>query len=154
MKSEPEVYSLDDLKHDPAGKTGWDSIRNYQARNFMRDQMQAGDLVLYYHSNAAVPGVYGVARIVSEAAIPDPTQFDPASRYYDPKSSPDDPRWVMAEVAYVAHFPEPVSLAQLKADPALADMLVIKRGQRLSIQPVAPADFRRVCELGGWTPPA
>jgi len=145
MKSEPAVYSIDDLKDDV--HTGWDSVRNYQARNFMRDEMKEDDLVLYYHSNASPPGVAGVAR-VSREAHPDPTQFDPKSKYHDPKSTPEAPRWMMVDVAFVEKFPALVPLDALKAaEPQLDGMLVIKRGQRLSVQPVEKKHFARVLKM-------
>ena len=147
MKSEPDVYSLDALKAD--GSTYWDGVRNYQARNFMRDDMKLGDLVLYYHSNTKPPGIVGLAR-VSREGYPDPTQFDAESKYYDPKSTAEAPRWILVDVAYVGHFADKVSLDALKADAALDGMLVTRKGQRLSIQPVEPEHFFRVCELAGY----
>ncbi len=147
MKSEPDAYSIDDLERD--GKTFWDGIRNYQARNFIRDEMKVGDRVLYYHSNAKPPGVVGVAEVVSEA-YPDPTQFDPDSKYYDPKSPQDDPRWLLVDIAFVGRFDEIVSLNQLKEDPALDGMLVIRRGQRLSVQPVEVQHYAHVLEMAGY----
>ncbi|MFP4280996.1 MAG: EVE domain-containing protein [Opitutales bacterium] len=153
MKSEPDVFSLDDLKARlPHGEL-WDGVRNYQARNFMRDAMQRGDGVLFYHSNCAVPGVVGLARIVSEEAQPDPTQFDPASDYYDPKAKPESPRWLAAAVGYVAHFDEVVALRTIKDDAQLSEMAVAQRGQRLSIQPVEEVHFLEVCRRGGIEDP-
>ena len=149
MKSEPDVYGIDDLQRD--GQEPWDGIRNYQARNFMRDTMKIGDPVLFYHSNATPPGVAGLAQIASDP-YPDPTQFDPKSKYYDPKSNPEDPRWILVDVSFIAKFDALVPLDTLKEDDALEDMLVIKRGQRLSIQPVEAKHFRRVCTLGGKRP--
>lgn len=146
MKSEPDVYGIADLERD--GTTLWDGVRNYQARNFMRDDMKVGDLVLYYHSNAKPPGVAGLAKVASEP-YPDPTQFDDNSKYYDPKSTPENPRWVLVDLAFVAAFDDVVSLADLKADDELDGMLVIKKGQRLSIQPVEPHHYKRVLELAG-----
>jgi len=145
MKSEPDVYSIDDLERD--GKTPWDCIRNYQARNFMRDEMRVGDAVLFYHSNADPPGVAGVGRVGS-GAVPDPTAFDKRSKYHDPKSVRDEPRWWMVDVEFVEKFPRLVSLAELKDDAALDGMMVRKRGSRLSIQPVERAHFDRVRKLG------
>lgn len=147
MKSEPDVYSLEDLERD--GSTYWDGVRNYQARNLMRDDMKRGDRVLYYHSNAKPMGVVGVAEIVGEA-YPDPTQFDPDSKYHDPKSTEENPRWVVVDVGYVATFDRMVTLAELKVDPKLEGMLVIRRGQRLSVQPVEREHFEHVCGLGGY----
>jgi len=145
MKSEPDVYSIEDLERD--GVTEWDCIRNYQARNFMRDEMRVGDAVLFYHSNADPPGVAGVGKVSSEA-VPDPTAFDKRSKYHDPKSVKDEPRWWMVHVAFVERFPRLVSLAELKDDAALEGMMVTKRGARLSIQPVEKAHFDRVRKLG------
>ncbi len=146
MKSEPDVFSIDDLEQ--CKREPWDGVRNYQARNFMRDEMAVGDLVLFYHSNAKPPGVAGVARIAS-AAYPDPSAFDPDSKYYDPKSDPDDPRWWLVDVEFVEKFAELVSLDALKA-AAKADldgMLVVRRGQRLSVQPVEKDHFRGVLRM-------
>ena len=147
MKSEPHVYGLDDLKAD--GSTYWDGVRNYQARNFMRDDMKIGDLVLYYHSNTKPPGIVGLAR-VSREGYPDPTQFDEDSKYFDPKSTEEKPRWILVDLEYVDHFAEKVSLDTLKQDADLDGMLVIRKGQRLSIQPVEPIHFHRVCELADY----
>lgn len=144
MKSEPDVFSIDDLKRD--GETTWEGVRNYVARNFMRDGMSLGDLVLYYHSNAEPSGIAGVGRI-SGMAEPDPFQFDPKSDYYDAESKKDDPRWLMVRVAFEKKLPRTVTLDELKADPQLATMLVIQKGQRLSVQPVEKAHFDRVLAL-------
>jgi len=138
MKSEPESYSIDDLERERA--TGWDGVRNYQARNFMRDEMQIGDLVLFYHSNAKPPGVAGVGR-VSETGIVDPTAFDPNSAYYDPKSTESDPRWIMVEVEFVEKFPNFVSLEELKSIKSLSSMQLLKKGNRLSILPITKKQF-------------
>ena len=144
MKSEPEVYSIADLKKD--GTSGWEGVRNYTARNFMRDDMKEGDLVLYYHSNAKPPGVAGVAK-VSGAPVPDPSQFDKKSEYYDATSSKDEPRWMMARIAFVEQFKAVVPLDVLKADKSLTGMPVLQKGQRLSVQPVSPEHFARVLKL-------
>lgn len=146
IKSEPEVYGIADLERD--AHTAWEGVRNYQARNFMRDGMRAGDLVLFYHSNAEPSGVAGVAR-VHGPALPDPTQFDSASEYFDATSSAREPRWMMVPFAFVERFAEVVPLEVLKADAALAEMLVIQKGQRLSVQPVGGAHFARVLALAG-----
>ena len=146
MKSEPDVFGIDDLEN--VGTEPWDGVRNYQARNFMKDQMAVGDLVLFYHSNAKPSGVAGVAKIAGEA-IPDHTAFDPDSKYYDPKSDPDEPRWWMVRVGFVERFEEVVSLADLKASSELEEMLVVRRGQRLSVQPVDKAHFKHVLGMGG-----
>ena len=146
MKSEPEVYSIGDLEKD--GSTGWEGVRNYQARNFMRDEMKDGDLILYYHSNAEPSGVAGVAK-VHGPPVPDPSQFDKKSGYYDEGSSKAEPRWLMAKVAFVERFAKVVPLEVLKADPALTGMAVLQKGQRLSVQPVSPEHFARVLKLAG-----
>lgn len=144
MKSEPDTFSIDDLER--VGREPWDGVRNYRARNFMRDEMRPGDGVLFYHSNAKPPGVAGVARVASEP-YPDPSAFDPESDYFDPKSSPDEPRWMLVDVEFVEKTPELVSLEALKTDDALDGMLVRARGQRLSIQPVDRKHFTRVLKL-------
>ncbi len=145
MKSEPDVYSIDDLKRDRTAP--WDGVRNCQARNFMRDDMAVGHEVLFYHSNAKPPGVAGLAR-VSRTAYPDPTAFDPKDPHYDPKSKRDDPTWMMVDLEFVEKFPEIVSLDTLKSTRALEGMLVTRRGQRLSVQPVEPQHYRCVVGLG------
>lgn len=144
MKSEPDVYSIDDLERD--GSTFWDGVRNYKARNNMR-AMKVGDEVLYYHSNAKPPGVVGIARVCREA-YPDPTQFDKKSKYFDAKSKPDDPRWSLVDIEFVAHLPEMVSLEDVKGAKALADMELVRYG-RLSVQSVKKAEFERVKKMGG-----
>lgn len=143
VKSEPDVYSIDDLERD--GETSWDGVRNYQARNFMRDDMRVGDGVLFYHSNASPPGVAGVAE-VSRAGYPDHTAQDPTSHYYDEKASPEDPRWFMVDVRFVRTLPRLVPLAELKAEPELEDMVVTGRS-RLSVQPVDAHHFDHVLAM-------
>ena len=138
MKSEPGVYSIDDLQRD--GSTSWEGVRNYQARNFMRDDMRVGDGVFFYHSSAKPMGIYGVAEIV-RGAYADDTAFDPASRYYDSKSDPANPTWLMVDVGYVSTFKAPVTLAALKEIPGLEAMMVTRRGSRLSVQPVTPQEW-------------
>jgi len=145
MKSEPDAFGIDDLEE--RRRTPWDGVRNYRARNTMRDEMAIGDLVLFYHSSATPSAVVGIARIGSEA-YPDPTQFDPRSRYYDPKSSEAQPRWWLVDVEFVERLPQPVSLAELKADPELEGMWITQRGQRLSVQPVEKRHFRHVLRRG------
>jgi predicted RNA-binding protein with PUA-like domain len=149
IKSEPDVFSIDDLAR--VGREPWTGVRNYQARNFMWKDMRPGDLALFYHSNAKPPGVVGVARVVGEP-YPDPTQFDRSSEYHDPKASADRPRWWLVDFAHVATFPTPVTLDTLKSDPLLAEMVVCQRGTRLSITPVDPTHFKRVCKVGGCKP--
>jgi predicted RNA-binding protein with PUA-like domain len=145
MKSEPGTYSIDDLESD--GETMWDGVRNYQARNFMRDEMKKGDRVLFYHSNASPPGVVGIAE-VSREGYPDHTARDPDSGYYDEKATEEDPRWFMVDIAFVRKLPRIVPLAELKADAALDDMVVTGRS-RLSVQPVEEEHFRHVVEMAG-----
>lgn len=145
MKSEPDVYSIDDLKKDK--KTYWDGVRNYQARNFMRDEMKVGDEVLFYHSNATPPGVAGLAK-VSKTAYPDFTAWDKKDKHYDPKSDPQDPRWYMVDIAYVKKFKNFVSLEDLKNNSKFEDMMVTKRGSRLSIQPVDKKHFDLLKKIG------
>ncbi len=144
MKSEPSVYSIDDLRRD--GETSWEGVRNFQARNFMRDDVQVGDRVLFYHSNAAPAGVAGLAR-VSRAAYPDPAARDPQSDYFDPRASDEDPRWFMVDVEFVERFPVFVSLDALRQTPGLEKMLVINKS-RLSVQPVTDDEYAIVVRLG------
>jgi predicted RNA-binding protein with PUA-like domain len=146
MKSEPDVYSIGDLEKD--GKAHWDGVRNYQARNFMRDEMKDGDLVLFYHSNADPPGVAGVARVTGEPYA-DPTQFDKRSKYYDAKSKREDPRWILVDVEFVERLDDVLPLATLKEDRHLEGMLVTMKGQRLSVQPVEKKHAKRVLKLAG-----
>ncbi len=144
MKSEPTCYSIDDLKRDRVGI--WDDVRNYQARNFMRDDMKKGDLVLFYHSNSSVIGIVGIAKI-DRSAYPDPTQFEISSYKYDAKSKIENPRWISVNLRFVKKFSEPITLAELKNDPFFSEMLVVKKGMRLSVQPVLEKHFNRVVEL-------
>ncbi|MBT8462887.1 MAG: EVE domain-containing protein [Gemmatimonadetes bacterium] len=143
MKSEPEVYSIDDLERD--GSTCWEGVRNYQARNLMRE-MEVGDPVLFYHSNAKPPGVAGLAR-VSRAAYPDHFSWEAGHKYFDPKSSADEPRWWMVDVEYVGTLKHFVPLDDLKAEPGLENMVVTKRS-RLSVQPVRPEEYDIVARMG------
>lgn len=146
MKSEPESYSIDALKKDK--KTFWSGVRNYQARNFMRDDMKVGDLVLFYHSNADPSGVAGVAKIV-KTGYADHTALDPEDHHYDPKSSTENPIWFMVDVEYVSKFKGIVSLEELKANPKLKGMMVLAKGSRLSVQPVSKEHFEIVKKMGG-----
>ena len=125
----------------------WDGIRNYQARNFMRDSMQVGDKVLFYHSNTKPPGVVGVAEIVTEA-YPDPTQFDPNEKYFDAKANPENPRWVVVDIKAIRKLNTYVSLEKIKAEPNLAKMRLVQKGNRLSIMPVEKNEFDFILELG------
>lgn len=151
MKSEPESFSIDDLK--AKGKSCWDGVRNYQARNFMRDDMKVGDGVLFYHSNAKPAGIAGIARVCA-AAHPDHTALDSASPYYDPKATEENPIWMMVDVEFVSTLPRLISLAELKDDPELATMMVCQRGSRLSIQPVEKAHYDRVLKIAKKKAPA
>lgn len=146
MKSEPDVYSIDDLKRD--GATAWSGVRNYQARNYMRDQMKRGDLVLFYHSSVTPPCVAGVAT-VSRAAYPDSSACDAKSSYFDPKASIENPIWVNVDVAFKVKFKNAVTLDRLRTEPQLRDLLVLKKGMRLSVQPVDEKHFRLIEQMGG-----
>ena len=150
IKSEPYEFSIDDLK--AAGTEPWDGIRNYQARNFMRDDMKIGDKVLFYHSNAKPPAVVGLAEVASEP-YPDPTAFDPKAKYYDPKSDPDNPRWILVDMTYVAHLPREVSLVELKADTKLDGMVLTRKGSRLSVQPVTKKQYDYIVKLASKPAP-
>lgn len=143
MKSEPDAFSIDDLKRD--SPEGWDGVRNYQARNYMRE-MKKGDLMLFYHSNAKPSGVAGIGRIVGEAR-PDPTQFGSDSKYFDPKATQESPRWDLVDVEFVEKFDAVIDLKTLKADPALTDMAVTRKGMRISITPVDKPHFKHVLKL-------
>lgn len=145
MKSEPSVYSIDDLKRD--GFSGWEGVRNYQARNYMRDSMKIGDLALFYHSNSKPPGVAGICRICSKPH-PDPTAFDEKSPYYDPKSKSDKPVWFMVEVEFVEKFENILPLNTIKSVSALDGLVLIKKGSRLSIQPVSLKHFDIIVKMG------
>lgn len=147
MKSEPQVFSLVDLKDEPNSTACWDGVRNYQARNFMREQMKIGDLVLFYHSNCDEPGVAGIAEVVKEG-YPDHTAWDPESKYFDPRSTPDNPRWFMVDVMWKQALKRTVTLKEMKETPELEGMRVIQRGQRLSVQPVEKAHFDKIVAMG------
>jgi predicted RNA-binding protein with PUA-like domain len=144
MKSEPDEASIDHLAHAAKKTLPWTGVRNYQARNFMRDQMQIGDGVLFYHSSCPEPGIAGIAKVCS-TSYPDPTQFDPKSPYYDAKSTQETPRWMLVDVKFVKKTPL-ISLAALREHAELADMQVLARGNRLSITPVTDAQWRFITE--------
>lgn len=148
FKSEPSTFSVTDLAASTKRRTCWDGVRNFQARNFMRDQMQPGDLGFFYHSSCAEPGIVGVVKVV-RAGYPDHTQFDPLHPHYDPDSSPDDPRWYMVDVQLERELARPISLVELKqhARGALENMLLLRRGNRLSITPVSAAEWTFVLAL-------
>ncbi|MBY0413292.1 MAG: EVE domain-containing protein [Bdellovibrionales bacterium] len=139
MKSEPDVFSIDDLKKKKI--SGWDGVRNYQARNYMRDNMMIGDLILFYHSSCEVPGVAGLAK-VSKTSHPDPSQFDSKSEYFDEKATIESPRWFMVEVEFVERFDDVITLATIKATKGLEKMPLVQKGSRLSINPVGPEEFK------------
>ena len=143
MKSEPDAFGIDDLKALPKQTDSWDGIRNYQARNMMRDDMRIGDLVFFYHSNCKIPGIVGIMKVVSKP-YPDHTQFDPESKYYDPKATTAKPRWMMVDVQFVEEFSHVISLTALKQNPALSDMAVVKKGNRLSITPVTKDQWQAI----------
>lgn len=144
MKSEPDVYSIDRLKQDK--KTSWEGVRNYQARNFMTKDMQPGDEVLFYHSSAEPPGIAGMAK-VSKKAFPDPTQFDSRSDYYDKKATAENPIWFCVEIEFTKKFAKLISLDQIKKEKSLNEMLVLKKGQRLSVQPVDEKHFKHILKM-------
>jgi predicted RNA-binding protein with PUA-like domain len=148
MKSEPEVFSIDDLRR--VKRTGWDSVRNYQARNYMREGMQVGDLAFFYHSNSEPSGIAGLMKIIGVGLV-DPTQFDKKSEVFDKAASKEAPRWHMAQVEFVEAFSDIVSLQALKAHKSLTGLLVLQKGQRLSVQPVEASHFSLVCKLAGAT---
>lgn len=144
MKSEPDTFSIDDLK--ARGSEPWDGVRNYQARNFMRDGMRVGDGVFFYHSNCAEPGIVGLAKVAS-AAYPDPSQFDPKSDYFDPGASRDNPRWMLVDVAFVRKLKRTITLKELQALPSLAEMALVRKGNRLSVMPVTATEWKTILGL-------
>ena len=148
FKSEPTAYSFADLMSEEDGFAEWDGVRNYQARNYMRDDMKAGDGILFYHSSSNPLAVVGTARIVRES-YPDNTAWDPADKHYDPKSSPENPIWMMVDIKAEKEFARPVTLQEIKENPNLKDMLLARRGMRLSIQPVTEEEWDEVVSLGG-----
>lgn len=147
MKSEPDVFSFSDLKTRPKKTEPWNGVRNYQARNFMRDEMKIGDLILFYHSSCEIPGVAGIAK-VSSAPYPDFTQFDPKSEYFDPKATKENPRWFLVDVSFEKDLKKHVSLEELKSYPQLAQMRLMQKGNRLSILPVTSKEFEFIVRLG------
>jgi predicted RNA-binding protein with PUA-like domain len=148
LKSEPDAFGIDDLKSRPERTEPWDGVRNYQARNMMRDQMRIGDQGFFYHSNVKEPGIVGIVEIVSEGH-PDPTAFDPDAKYFDPKSDPDNPRWYLVDVRYVRHLSRTITLAELKeyADGPLSGFPLVGRGNRLSIMPVSEQQWSFILKL-------
>ena len=144
MKSEPDAYSIDDLERD--GREMWDGIRNYQARNTMRDDMKIGDEVFFYHSSCKQPGIVGIARVAS-APYPDPTQFDKKSKYFDPKSDKKEPRWCLVDVEFVRKTKRIVTLTEIKTHKSLDDMILTRKGNRLSIMPVSKKHWNKILSL-------
>jgi predicted RNA-binding protein with PUA-like domain len=144
MKTEPDTFSIDDLKRKK--HEAWDGVRNYQARNFMRDDMRVGDGVFFYHSNCAEPGIAGLAEVATDA-YPDPSQFDPKSKYFDPGSSRDNPRWMLVDVTFVKKLKRVITLDELKNHKALTDMRLLRKGNRLSVMPVEAADWKYILGL-------
>jgi predicted RNA-binding protein with PUA-like domain len=147
FKSEPSSYSFANLLNEPDQTAEWDGVRNYQARNFMRDEMKAGDGVLFYHNSTNPMAVIGTARITREA-YPDPTAWDSKSKYYDAKSSPDNPTWLMVDIKAEQEFAKPVTLQEIKDNPKLQNMLLVRRGMRLSVQPVTKEEWDEIVALG------
>lgn len=148
MKSEPGCFSLDDLARSPGGVSSWDGVRNFQARNLLRDEIKVGDGVLFYHSSCTEPAIVGLAEVVLDG-YPDHTAQDPRSDHYDPKASPDKPIWYMVDIRFVERLPRPLTRLDLQGHPLLAGMDVMKRGSRLSVQPVRAAEWQAVLALAG-----
>ena len=146
MKSEPSEYGIDNLKNEPDKTVHWDGVRNYQARNMMRDEMKKGDLAFFYHSNCDVPGIAGIMTINKEG-YPDPTAFDPEDKHYDPKSDPDNPRWILVDVKFVRKLKRNITLTEIKAEKSLTDMILTRKGNRLSIMPVEKKHWDKILTL-------
>ncbi len=146
MKSEPSEFSIDALKNNTNKTEPWDGVRNYQARNMMRDDMKKGDLVFFYHSNCEVPGIVGIMTIHKEG-YPDPTAFDPNDKHYDPKSDPDKPRWILVEVKYKRKLKRTIALSELKEQKYLENMKLLQRGNRLSVMPVTKNEWNYILSL-------
>ena len=140
MKSEPDAFGIDDLYQQPNQTEHWDGVRNYQARNMMRDEMKLGDQIFFYHSNCAMPGIVGIMEVVREG-YPDFTAFDPEDPHFDPKSDPDNPRWFMVDVRHVKTLSRTITLQELKQEPKLAELALVRRGNRLSIMAVSKAEW-------------
>ena len=147
MKSEPSVFSIEDLARAPRQTTQWDGVRNYQARNLLRDEIKVGDGVLFYHSSADPPAVAGTAEI-ARAGYPDPTQFDPRSGHHDPDARADEPRWFAVDIKHAQTFAHPVPLPALRDTPALRDMVLLRKGSRLSVQPVSADEWKVIVAMG------
>ena len=148
FKSEPDVFGIDDLYQRPRRTEHWDGVRNYQVRNMLRDDIQVGDQAFFYHSNCKPPGIAGIVTIV-KSGYPDFTAWDPASKYFDPGALPQNPRWFMVDVCFTQKFSRFITLDELKAHPALNNMLVVRKGSRLSITPVSEAEWEIILDLAG-----
>jgi len=146
MKSEPDVFGIDDLQKAPGKTDSWDGVRNYQVRNMLRDAMKQGDLAFFYHSNCTLPGIAGIMKTRSEG-YPDRTAFDPREKYFDPKSDPDNPRWFTVDVRFVRKLKRVITLAELKEQPGLADLPLVRRGNRLSVMPVSKRQWELILSL-------
>jgi predicted RNA-binding protein with PUA-like domain len=146
MKTEPGEFSIDDLASRPKQTEPWDGVRNYQARNMMRDKMKVGDLAFFYHSNCEVPGIVGIMKVTRES-FPDHTAFDPDDPHYDPKSDPDKPRWFMVEVGFVRKLKRTIALAELKQESKLVELALVRRGNRLSVMPVGKAEWDHILSM-------
>lgn len=146
MKSEPETFGIDHLQRASKKTHCWDGVRNYQARNFMRDAMKKGDQAFFYHSNCKVPGIVGIMEIATDS-YPDYTAFDPDSKYYDPKSTNDKPRWFMRDVKFIKKFPEIIPITELRANPKLTQMVILKPGNRLSITPITASEWQNILKM-------
>ena len=152
MKSEPDCFSIDDLQACPNATDQWDGVRNYQARNFLRDQIKVGDGVLFYHSNCKAPAIVGLAQVVRDG-YPDLTALDPREKHFDPKSSDEKPIWYVVDVQYQCHLPQPLTRDDLRRHPVLSGMGVLRKGNRLSVQPVSKAHWDEVLRINGLDDP-
>lgn len=148
LKTEPESFSIQDLENCQKQTTFWDGVRNYQARNYLRDEIKPGDCVLFYHSNTDPPAIVGTARVV-QGGYPDPTAWDPSNHHYDPGSTPENPRWYMVDIQLDQIFTTPLGLSYLRTIKSLAKMELLRKGSRLSVQPVTTAEFKEVLKLAG-----
>ena len=146
IKTEPSEFSIDDLRNKPGQTEHWDGVRNYQARNFMRDQMKIGDQVFFYHSNCDEPGIVGIAKVVKQG-YPDHTAFDKKDNHYDPKSDKTNPRWFMVDVKFIKKFKRTISLKTIKENPVLSEMKLVQKGNRLSVMPVATKDWNNILKM-------
>ena len=146
LKSEPEAFSIDDLANKPKKTDGWDGVRNYQARNMLRDEIKKGDLAFSYHSNCKEPGIVGIMEVV-KSGYPDDTCFDPNSQYFDPKSTDDNPRWYRVDVRFKKKLKTPVLLTDMKSNPELSDLALVRKGNRLSVMPVGEHEWQTILEM-------